>query len=75
MFVLVPVTTRASHAAVLLESGTGKAKDGVLFGLYLTFTLAAIYAAASALDAWEGWVVVAVMVTILTVQWLRKRHA
>jgi hypothetical protein len=96
MFVLVPVTTRASGAAVhagasdwavaagatvvalaaafLLDSGTGKARDGVLFGLYLTFALAAINAAAKALDVWEVWVMVAVVAPITTVQWLRGRH-
>jgi hypothetical protein len=95
-FVLIPVTSRASRAAVdagashwavaavtaaiavaaavLLKSGTGKARDGVLFGLYLTFTLAAIFATAKALDVWEGWVMIAVVVPILTVQWLRYRH-
>ena len=95
-FVLIPVTSRASHAAVddgashwavaavaaaiavaavvLLKSGTGKARDGVLFGLYLTFTFAAVFATAKALDVWEGWVMIAVVVPILTVQWLRYRR-
>jgi hypothetical protein len=61
-------------AVVLLENGTGKAKDGVLFGLYLTFTLAAVYATATALEVWEVWVMIAVVAPILTVQWLRDRH-
>lgn len=95
-FVLIPVTSRVSRAAVdagashwavaaaaavvavaavvLLENGTGKAKDGVLFGLYLTFTLAAIYATARAIDVWEGWVMLALVVPVLTVKWLRNRH-
>jgi hypothetical protein len=94
MFVLAPVTSRASRAAVdagashwavaavaaaiavgavvLLKNRTGRARDGVLFGLYLTFVLAAIYAIAKALDVWEGWVMIAVTVPILTVQWLRN---
>jgi hypothetical protein len=96
MFVLVPVTTRASGAAVhagastwavaagatviapaaafLLDSGTGKARDRVLFGLSLTFALAAIDVAAKALDVWKVWVMVAVVVPITTVQWLYGRH-
>ncbi len=95
-FVLIPVASHASRAAVdagashwaiaavaaviavgvavLFKNGTGKAKDGVLFGVYLTFTLAAIYATAKALDVWEGWVMISVVVPILTVQWLRNRH-
>ncbi len=64
----------AVAAGVLLENGSGKARDGVLFGLYITFTLAAIFATAKALDVWEGWVMIAVAVPILTVQWLRYRH-
>jgi hypothetical protein len=63
----------AVAAVVLLENGTGKAKDGVLFGLYLTFTLAAVYATVTALDVWEGWVMIAVVAPILTVQ-LRDRY-
>jgi len=96
VLVLVPVTSRASRAAVdagashwavaavgaviagvavvLLENGTGKAKDGVLFGLYLTFALAATFAAAKALDVWEGVVMIAVVLPILTVRWLRERR-
>jgi hypothetical protein len=61
-------------AVVLLENGTGKAKDGVLFGLYLTFTLAAIFAIAKALGVWEGAVMIVVVVPMLTVMWLRDRR-
>jgi hypothetical protein len=66
-------TVIALTAAVLLESGTGRARDGVLFGVYLAFALAAITAIATALDVWDVWVMVAVVVPIVTVQWLRRR--
>lgn len=45
-----------------------------MFGLYLTFTLAAILAIATALGVWEGWVMIAVVAPMLVVQWLRSRH-
>lgn len=64
----------AVAAVVLVKNGTGRARDGVLFGLYLTCALAAILAIAESLGVWEGWIMIAVVVPILAVQWLRSRH-
>ena len=64
----------AVAAVVLTNSGTGKPGDGVLFGLFITFTLTGISATAIALDIGEGWVTWAVVVLAVAVLWLRNRN-
>ena len=61
-------------AVVLLDDGTGLARDGVLFGLFITFMLTATSATANALDVGEGWVIWAVVVLVVAVKWLRNRN-
>ena len=63
----------AVTAVVLFDNGSSKAKDGLLFGVYLSFTLAAVLATGQALDVWEGWVMIAVVVPLVAVQRLRRR--
>ena len=64
----------AVAAVVLLNNGTGKARDGVLFGLFITFTLTATSATAKALDVEEGWVIWVVVVLMVAVKGLRNRN-
>lgn len=71
--VAVVAAAIAVTAIVLFDSDSGKAKDGALFGAYLTFTLAAVLATGKALDVWAGWVMFAVVVPLVAVQWLRGR--